>query len=366
MLTRRTFLHLALGSLLAPTALAETEFERFKREQRQGVNAMNDAWQNYQSNYQQAFTLYKERLSLVWAKPELSNQTQWVEYERGLETRRTLDFKQNEVRIAFTGTDLASVTEQRIRAEFSKTIETQLAAAYAQDPTLAVSVGSKVPSTAQTVSGIHNAQIDALLKHAKQQQQQTSKGQVLTVTIPLPSSAVPERAQQYLPLVQQQAQRWHLDPALMLAIMQAESSFNPMARSHVPAFGLMQIVPSTAGRDASKQAWGKETLLSGAQLFNPATNIELGAAYLNLLNTNYLAAITHPQSRLYCVIAAYNTGAGNVARAFVGSNSVKDAAKRINAMTPSQVYNHLRTNLRYAETRNYLAKVTDLIPTYRV
>src|SRR5690554_8136195 len=91
------------------------------------------------------------------------------------------------------------------------------------------------------------------------------------------------------------AKKWDVEPALVMAIMQTESAFNPMARSHIPAFGLMQIVPASAGRDASKAVWGKDQLLTGQQLFNPQTNIELGCAYLNILDKRYLKSITHPE-----------------------------------------------------------------------
>jgi len=119
------------------------------------------------------------------------------------------------------------------------------------------------------------------------------------------------------------------------------------------------------GRDATKKVYGKERLLTGAELFKPQTNIELGCAYLHILDRQYLSAITDPQSRLYCVIAAYNTGAGNVARAFSGNTSVKEAARRINAMSPKQVYAHLRTRLKYEETRNYVQKVTAALAQYQ-
>jgi membrane-bound lytic murein transglycosylase C len=51
-------------------------------------------------------------------------------------------------------------------------------------------------------------------------------------------------------------------------------------------------------------------------LYDPANNIKLGAGYLRLLDSNYLSDIVDPQSRHFGMIAAYNTGSGNVARAF--------------------------------------------------
>jgi membrane-bound lytic murein transglycosylase C len=63
-------------------------------------------------------------------------------------------------------------------------------------------------------------------------------------------------------------------------------------------------------------------------------------------------------SREYCTISAYNTGPGNVARAFTGSTSkLTEAQQKANGMRPDQVYEYLRANLPYAETRDYLLRV---------
>ena len=366
--TRRRFLQLTAGLpalLLSWPGQAETEFERYLREQQAGVQGIQNDWDSYRSRYLAAYRTYQQQVSQFWSQPELSGQKVWVEYDAGLQTRRTVDFDRNEIRLSFTGPEAARLTDARIRAEFEKVIQASLDQAYRADPVLASSGGAQAPASRQPVAGIARDQMAALLSQARQEQQQTSKGTVVTVTIPLNKDAVPQRAQNYLPMVKQQAARWRVEPALVMAIIQTESSFNPMARSHVPAFGLMQIVPASAGRDATRKAWGKEKLLTGAELFQPQTNIELGCAYLNLLDTQYLAAVQHPQSRLYCVIAAYNTGAGNVARSFIGNNSVRDAAPRINAMTPAQVYAHLRRHLPFVETRNYLDKVNSALTTYR-
>jgi len=70
-----------------------------------------------------------------------------------------------------------------------------------------------------------------------------------------------------------------------------------------------------------------------------------------------LQTIKNPTSRLYCTIAAYNTGAGNVARAFVRTNSTALAAKKINQLTPDEVYSKLLRDLKYDEPKHYLIKV---------
>jgi membrane-bound lytic murein transglycosylase C len=59
------------------------------------------------------------------------------------------------------------------------------------------------------------------------------------------------------------------------------------------------------------------------------------------------------------MIAAYNTGSGNVAKTFNkdGSRNINKAAKIINALSPQQVYKHLEANLPYDETKHYLQRV---------
>lgn len=166
------------------------------------------------------------------------------------------------------------------------------------------------------------------------------------------------RAKPYQSQVKKQAQQLKLSESLLLAVMETESSFNPLARSPIPAFGLMQVVPNSAGVDVNKRLNGIETAPSEASLYHPETNIQFGSTYFDLLFNRYFKNVDDPTSRFYCAISAYNTGPGNVARTFNGdSMSLSKAQKKINQMTPEQVKQHLLKNLPYEETRKYLGKV---------
>jgi membrane-bound lytic murein transglycosylase C len=176
------------------------------------------------------------------------------------------------------------------------------------------------------------------------------------VTIEMVKDHLHVRAQKYRPLVERFAERFTVSKNLVYAIMKTESDFNPFAVSDAPAFGLMQIVPETAGRDVHTYL-NRNGLPSRNFLFNPDNNIEYGTAYLHLLYQKYLTGIHNPVSREYCVIAAYNTGPGNVLRTF--DRDRKRAPARINSLDPLDVYNKLRRKLPHAETRRYLAKVMD-------
>mgnify|MGYP002067407769 FL=1 len=118
----------------------------------------------------------------------------------------------------------------------------------------------------------------------------------------------------------------------------------------------MQIVPTTAGRDVYKLLNKRDCIPSKNLLFIPARNIEYGSAYISILFNQYLAGVKNAKSKEYCVIAAYNTGSGNVLEAF--DNNRARALDKINRLSSQQVYQHLVKNLSSSEARNYLQKVT--------
>jgi len=176
------------------------------------------------------------------------------------------------------------------------------------------------------------------------------------VKIPMVSNLAMKQADKYRTLVHQFAEQYRISPSLVFAVIRTESNFNPYAVSSAPAYGLMQLVPTSGGREAYRKAKGQDVAPSRDYLFDPANNVELGTAYLNVLMFNQLERVEHNVSREYCVIAAYNTGPSNVFRTF--SRDRTAAVNQINSLQPSGVYDQLRQKLPYEETRYYLEKVT--------
>jgi len=170
------------------------------------------------------------------------------------------------------------------------------------------------------------------------------------------------RVAKFKPFVKQYAKKYNISENLIYSIIRTESNFNQFAVSSAGALGLMQIVPSSAGKDAYRYTKGKNWAPSKSYLFNAKNNIELGSAYLKILNTQYLKGIYNPVSREYCVISAYNTGSGNVLKTF--SKNRNEAKRLINKKTPQEVYTTLREKLPYKETRRYLKKVVTFKKDY--
>ncbi len=173
------------------------------------------------------------------------------------------------------------------------------------------------------------------------------------------NSHIEQRALKFAAHVRKYSEDTQVSRSLIYAVMKIESDFNPFAVSSAPAYGLMQLVPASGGREAYRKAKGINASPSKDYLFEAENNIELGSTYLGILmGDSALKGIDNPVSREYCAIAAYNTGPGNVLRAFGGSSKNQQAAlDKINSLKPDQVFEQLRTRLPYQETRNYLVNV---------
>jgi membrane-bound lytic murein transglycosylase C len=208
----------------------------------------------------------------------------------------------------------------------------------------------RTPAQAETfaASSLENAK-------ARPVDQNGATKQALIAEIKMVANFSNKQADKYRAAVTRYAEQFKISPSLIFAVIRTESNFNPFAVSSAPAFGLMQLVPTSGGRDAYRKAKGKDTIPSREYLFDPENNIELGSAYLNVLSYNLLEQVDNEVSREYCVISAYNTGTGNVFKAFAANST--SAVNQINSLEPPAVYDRLRTNLPYQETRDYLVKV---------
>lgn len=95
-----------------------------------------------------------------------------------------------------------------------------------------------------------------------------------------------------------------IDPSWLFGIARQESAFNPHARSHVGASGLMQLMPKTATLIAKLI---NQPLKSQSELLNPERNIQLGSAYLRRMYDKN-------QQNPVLATASYNAGPHRISR----------------------------------------------------
>lgn len=131
--------------------------------------------------------------------------------------------------------------------------------------------------------------------------------------------------------LEESAARHRIDPFLALSLMRQESMFDPEALSPANARGLMQLLPSTAEAVAARIGRG-----GPIDLFDPATNIELGTAHLRELADRYDGDTVR-------MLAAYNAGA--------------DAVAKWDRRFGNRDRDEFVESITYSETRDYVKKV---------
>jgi len=354
-----------------PEAAARTLLRQKKLAyQRNPAQLANDL-KNVQRDFEQLMDILRGNAGKKWGKKEarLPDRTHYVKYTQGYLSRAIVDFDRGEITVETLDeknpgrslkdaivTTLLTPDDPRSVDLFS---DSSIKLAGERDPYL---LGLVLDDKGRAIATPEQAERFAagLINLAQTRSVKTDGGSkpARLVKFAMVSNFSNKQAEKYRPLVEKFARVYGISPSLVFAIMRTESNFNPFAVSSAPAYGLMQLVPSSGGRDAYKRAKGLNEMPSKQYLFNAENNIELGVAYLNVLAFDELDEVNDPASREYCVISAYNTGAGNVLRTFGGSAKQHNTAiTAINNMAAPAVYDKLRSQLPYAETRQYLQKV---------
>jgi peptidoglycan lytic transglycosylase len=107
---------------------------------------------------------------------------------------------------------------------------------------------------------------------------------------------------EYEDIVSAHARNYDLDPALLAAVIYAESRFDPDVESSAGAVGLMQLLPDTA-KGIALRTGGDRFAVS--DLRDPEINVRYGSWYLNHLRSRY-------DGSMRLALAAYHAGPGNV------------------------------------------------------
>ena len=120
----------------------------------------------------------------------------------------------------------------------------------------------------------------------------------------------------------------HIDPAIVLTIIEIESDFDFKAVSPAGARGLMQLTPIALTDLENRYEWN--------EMFDPEANIRAGVEYLKLIASRLGHKLGKPWYEMFLaptginlVIMAYNWGIGNVFKFLDGKiNDIPDETKR--------------------------------------
>jgi soluble lytic murein transglycosylase len=145
---------------------------------------------------------------------------------------------------------------------------------------------------------------------------------------------------QYQNVIRQQAAEKRIDPALIAAVIYAETKFDPRTSS-AGALGLMQILPGTAQFLAHRSG---ATTFTTADLARPQVNIAYGTYYLRYL-------LDHYGGNTVLAVAAYNGGEANV------DSWLASVRARGQPFTSADI--------RFPETRAYVERVLNAQRDYR-
>lgn len=372
----------------------ESDFEKFKQQQQEEMQSMRKSdstamlslekeYQDYIKAEKEAYDNFVKNMKAIWGGDFVeSTNKDWVEYSDDGNSRSVVDFDKGEATIeivvsqeeAESKTAIENKVEDKLKEllknkgktkDYDSSVEKSIP--LQETPVLENQV--QTPSGVMVTESNVDAAVNEIVKEVEIDRKEI-KGddgkprQVITVKLDLVPDHIKTRAEQYKSEVEKYCRKYDVEPAMAFAVMQTESSFNPKAKSHVPAYGLMQIVPSSAGADCAqslKKPFAKPT---ANYLYQPENNIEMGVHYLHLLRKRYYSNVDDKDSQDLCVIASYNTGAGNVARALRGDTKISKAIPQINEMSYDELFRYFERKL-LPETQNYIRKVTERMNNFR-
>lgn len=382
---------LALAISVTPVAAAEpSDFESFQKQRAEEVKDFqaqrSEEFRAYRRKILNAFAEYREKAAVVWGQDEAAvpGRKQWVSYRDAMRERRMVDFEQGkasfEIALEPGTTEVPESTRKRLIKAIVDSVsqgpDQRSITEIAREPDQAKPGGASIlagqletatgePVTEENAEEFARQTVRDNLRTSQVEGEDGKTRTVVSATIPMIPDHVRKRAERYEQLVNAQSQRQSLEPELVFAVIETESFFNPVARSPVPAFGLMQLVPVSGGRDAYRMVHGKDQAPSEELLYQPRANVELGTAYLHRLYFDYMAGIKNKQARLWCAVAAYNTGPGNLYKTFAPEGGKTAALHKINSMSSRAVFGYLVDHLPYKETQDYIRRVRDKMPKYQ-
>lgn|GEM_PF-280056 len=358
---------------------AQDSFEDYKKQYQEGyqkyleniengVANSEEDYEKYREAFEKEYKAFKEEMLQKWGDFKERSKKQWVEYKENGNLRISTDFEKGSGQVeVITG---SKEEAEKVKEEMPKKVSEAMKFKGTREGFETENVPNKeITKEAVLADQLNKPEDQPVDEYAKEVAEKNTKTKevqgddgetryVVYVNFQLSDDHMQKRAEKVENFIYKFSSQHDIDPALVFAIIHVESHFNPTAASHANAYGLMQLVPTTGGRDAYRRIFNEDGIPTKEFLFQPDNNIQMGTTFIDIMESNYFDRAEDEITREYLIICAYNTGAGNVSVAYTGDTNLSNAFSKINSMSPEENYKHLRENLEYAEARNYLKKVT--------
>jgi len=333
------------------------DYEKISQESQTGQEyqeSIDKRYEEYLRNIDEEWSRYREEIEEKWDSYISSTRERWVQYDENKDTRSLVDFENGDMTIE----TLVEEGEEDINNKVMENTKRTLQTVFSSDNEAQTAVlndmfeDDSVPVNETNAYSFIN-KISAPEQYTPLETI-TGKDGLRRVKYAVTVSMVPNhlqiRAKRYENEIINWSNQYDLSVPFVLAIIHTESYFNPLAKSHANAYGLMQIVPEYAGRETYEYLYNRQYTPPAQYLYDPNNNIMLGTTYLKMLRDIYFSNIDEEEKQIYLITCGYNCGPQRVK-----SNVLNRVDFR--QISENRLFNLLRQRLP-DETSDYLEKVT--------
>jgi membrane-bound lytic murein transglycosylase C len=342
-------------------------------------------WEEQVKQTEAEWERLRAQVERKWDEFFYSTNREWVDYDEGKDTRSRVNFEAGEIEVSTLvpveevvkpepvkkkpappePVKLAPEQKKQVKAQAEKKIAKQIKKIFsAENEVKSEVLAGQVkdpegqPVTPQNVTRYVKKHVTP--KIVVEDKPVVGKDGKQRIKVTARIKMIPEhleiRAGKFKPQVKKYADKYNLDPALVFAVIHTESYFNPLAKSWVPAYGLMQLVPRYGAMEAYHYLYNEKKLLPADYLYNPDNNIMLGATYLHLLDAKYFGGVKNKANRQSLCIAAYNSGPTRLKKKVVSKYDVDN-------MDNGEFVEVIRKVVP-EETKSYILKVQKRVALY--
>jgi membrane-bound lytic murein transglycosylase C len=324
---------------------------------RKNVAGIERQWDKIEDEQRRELQELKRRIDLLWGEAGVtSSKKNWIDYDESFSVRSNIDFKNGTIEVdALVPLNVSNPYERAKQKIADKMLTSLMAKGFERRGILTNQLKTSQGFYVTTNNLNNYIQNDLFPKIEKVPTSITGDDGKTRLKFGARISLVPGhlriRAEKYRNTVHANAARFSFEPQLIMAVIHTESYFNPFARSHAGAYGLMQVIPRYAGRESYQFIYKQDRIITPPYLYEPVNNINLGSAYLYLLYNKHFADIQGRDKRLYLSICGYNWGPTAIRQKII-------QRYQVSFMSSDELYRLLRYRTP-KETSDYLKRVTE-------